>query len=301
MRASQSQLTEWEKCRRRHCWKYVLELEGKMPGLRATSGKAVHAALAIGYKGGTKGDMISAFQQEMAVLEPFVAQGKMDEGEVRKEKEVWGEIVGGYRDRYKHEEWEVIMVPELPIVATLGDGPHEVEAILDLVVKMKDGLWIVDHKTAGKTGPSWWTQFFVDKQGSLYVYAGEKVLNMPVNGWIINSMKPVKAFEDRYERQAFARTRAQLRSFERQTIKEIEEIEEAKMMAKATRVGAETLDQESTQAALDLWFPQFTHECHGFGTCQFLALCQVGKAALPVYQKRQKNEGGNSSSNSAAA
>ena len=104
-----------------------------------------------------------------------------------------------------------------------------------------------------------------------------------VAGWMVNALKTTKS--DYFEREQFIRTKKQMDSFVRQTAEEIKRLDQAEWIVTSST----TPWTDKWEEALDKHFPQYTHECHGFGTCSFLALCQVGQAALPLFKQRVRD------------
>jgi hypothetical protein len=159
----------------------------------------------------------------------------------------------------------------------------EFVCIPDLGVRMKrDGaLWIIDHKTASKTGSSWWSQYYVDKQVTSLIWAVPEV-----KGVIINAVKPTKT--EPFERQGFSRLPWQLKDFERQLKYEIEQMKDAEAAVKVVKESASATKEEDLGEVLAEFFPQRTQHCHKYGTCVFLPNCQVGeKAAGALYKQRE--------------
>ena len=269
---SQTQLREDEMCPRRHFYKYELELEPKRKSLKMWAGSSVHKALAVHYNGGDEEAVLQAFREH---FESFPDIENEPDHQVL--SDLWLKRLPEYRMYYAHEDWEVLMVPEADLSCEIGLSGDEISAIVDLIIKKRDGtVWVVDHKTAAKTGPSYYTQFFVDKQGSQYVYIAAKVMDLDVVGWMINTIKTTKT--DYFEREQFTRTQLQLSAFERQTVHQIGRLN--------YKHGRRPLGDPWDEWWMDEDYPQHTGQCHGFGTCAFLSLCQVGKAGLPLFEPR---------------
>lgn len=262
---NQGRLVELEKCPRRFHYRYVQGLRPKQPSLVMHAGLAVHEALRAHYGAGP-GAAVATFDAAMGGYVPLPGT----ETEFNEAQILWRERVAGYAGQYPAEPFDIVAAPEQEIVVELGTSGYRLGMRLDLIVRRHaDGLiWVVDHKTTSRTGTSYWPQFFVDLQGSAYVYGAQRWLGEQVGGWIINAIKSTKG--GWYERNAFTRSAEQLEAFEKQTVAKIKRLEAA-----------------LAETDLDVGFPQFTHECHGFGTCAFLALCQGGPAALPIYAKRE--------------
>lgn len=278
MRASQSRLNEDEKCKRRYLWRYILDLEPKRDNMKMWNGKSVHLALAMHYNGGNEGDCVRAYEEKM---DQFPHQDI--ESDFLGMKDLWVGRIKEYRDSYGKEDFEVLMVPEVEMTAPIGNEGDEIEAIIDLVIRKKDkSIWVVDHKTAARTGSSYWPQYFIDKQGTQYIHIVGHNFKEDVAGWMINVLKPTKT--DYFEREQFTRTKLQLDAFRRQTAAQLKRI-------RARHAAIEHMPEwgDMWMEMADQHFPQYTHECHGFGTCSFLALCQTGKAGLPLFKNRERH------------
>lgn len=278
---NQSRLGELEKCPRRYAYRYLPEpfgLAPKQPSARLESGLWVHAGLAGWYRSLDREVALRAYDEAYAISP--VDKGDPD---VQRLHDVWFDRLVEYVDHYtERRAWRVLMVPEQELVLTIGR--HKLFTRLDLIVQNPDNntIWVMDHKSADKTGPSYYPKFYVDKQGSSYVLAAEEALNTEISGWIINVLKSTK--DKWFERQAFTRQADQLASFRRQTENQLDKLEEAVVAYPGTD------NPKELDAYLDKHFPQYTHECHNFGTCAFLAICQAGlRAAAGSFKKRDKD------------
>lgn len=276
MHTNQSREQEWEKCPRRYFWKYVCDLEPRNPSVKQFFGTLIHEALAAFYR--KDPNWLLIFDQGLTKWEDRANTDFI------KLTPVWRERLERYPERWAGEDgtFEVLMVPEQEIGLRLG--AHILMTRLDLLLRRRDNgsIWVMDHKTTARTGPTWWAQFSVDKQGSAYTLAAEQLMGREVSGWIINCIKPTK--EEPFERQAFSRTREQLQRFLTQQWGQISRREQLLDDFRGDLKDGDPLDDTMSQ---DTMFPQYTHECHGFGTCQYLSLCSVGKAAAGVFKKRE--------------
>jgi len=248
-----------ETCPRKFYWRYVAN-RGEWTGVKQEFGIIIHEALATHYRGG---NILEAFDLGVA------GATNAEHPDFVKMLPVWRQRVEEYPKHYKVEEWDVILTPEAELELTFGS--HKMYVRLDLIVRSKrtGQVWVVDHKTTVRTGSSWWAQFFVDKQGSGYTLAAEEALGEEVAGWLINVIKPTKT--GWFEREAFTRTRAQLESFKRQMVFRLDRlVEELKQIDKDDPLSYDAM------LIVDRLFPQHTGSCHGFGTCPYIAACQVG-------------------------
>lgn len=277
MRSSQSRELLWEKCNRAYFWRYVCDLEGRIPSGKAWIGQAVHEALRVHYTGGNEATVLAAYDAKMAA---FPEQMQEDFGKLRP---VYRARVQAYGRAMAAQDagLEVVLAPEQELELKVSDE-HTMLVILDLIVREKrtGALWVMDHKTTGRTGMDWWAQYYIDKQGSAYTLAAEQALGEEVMGFIVNAIKPTK--EGWFERQAFTRTRGDLESFQRQTAHALDRRAKLPVMK-----GMELERKVTANLLQDEHYPQTTAACHLFGNCVYLGMCRAGRAALGLYKKRE--------------
>lgn len=272
---NQSRLTELERCPRRYAYRYIYNLAPKRSSLNMERGLWLHAGLAAWYK---------SFDQDVALRayeEAFRLSGLELTEEVMEVRDLWAIRLAEYCRRNRDPMFRVLMVPEQELVLPIGK--HKLYTRLDLIIQMvnDNSIWVMDHKSAERTGPSYYSQYYVNKQGSSYILAAAHELGQMPAGWMINTIKSTKA--DWFERQAFTRQKDQLDSFLRQTEKQLDRLEKAVVEFPGE-------EDPATPAHLDEHFPQHTHECHGWGTCVFLSICQAGmKAARSSFKVREKD------------
>jgi hypothetical protein len=273
---NQSRLSELEKCPRRYAWRWLYNLATKKSSLTADRGTWLHAGLAGWYKSFDAGVALRAYDEAFKLSD----QDK-NSGEVTETYTTWRIRLEEYCRRNRNPIFRVLMAPEQELV--LPVGRHKLFTRIDLIVQMKDTneIWAMDHKSAERTGPSWYSKYYVDKQGSSYILAVANELGVQPAGWIINVVKSTKA--DWFERQAFTRQKDQLESFVRQTEKQLDRLEKAVVEFPGE-------EDPGVAAYLDEHFPQYTHECHTWGTCPFLSICQAGiKAARSSFKVRERD------------
>lgn len=274
---NQSRLNELEKCPRRYAYRYLMQLAPKEGSVKMEAGLWVHAGLAGWYRSFDRSTAMRAFEEafKLSTLDK-------NDPEVQKAFNVWRERLEEYTANYKERNIRVLMVPEQELVLTVGR--HKLFTRLDLIVQRHEdnSIWVLDHKSASQTGPSYYPKYYVDKQGSSYMLAAKEALGTMPAGWIINVLKSTK--EGWFERQAFTRQEDQLDSFMRQTENQLDKLEEAVVAYPGED------DKKRLDIYLDKHFPQYTHECHTFGTCIFLSICQAGlKAAKGSFKEREKD------------
>jgi hypothetical protein len=273
---NQSRLTEVEKCPRRYAHRYLFNLAPQQSSLKADRGNWVHAGLAGWYKSMNAEVALRAYD------EAFKMSGReLAIKEVAETYTLWRTRLAEYCRVQRDPMFRVLMVPEQELV--LPVGRHKLYTRVDLIIQMIDNnaIWVMDHKTAERTGPSWFTKYYVDKQGSSYILAVATQLGTEPVGWMINVVKSTKA--DWFERQAFTRQKDQLDSFLRQTEKQLDRLEKAVVEFPGE-------EDPGVAAYLDERFPQHTHECHQWGTCAFISICQAGlKAARSSFKERERD------------
>jgi len=101
---------------------------------------------------------------------------------------------------------------------------------MDLLVEWNDRLWVVDHKTTSRGGPSYWDQFGPDTQTAGYVYAASLLAGRPVHGAIINRLlvhKVKKSPDQQFERRPIAYQQWQIDEWYDQQVRTYHEIEVA--------------------------------------------------------------------------
>jgi hypothetical protein len=90
-------------------------------------------------------------------------------------------ILSGYALRYSREDFEVIAIESAFVLPLLhGEGAGK----WDGVVRRKDGLWILEHKTASRIDAAYLSRLWVDFQIAWYAAAAEFVFREPVRGII---------------------------------------------------------------------------------------------------------------------
>lgn len=97
------------------------------------------------------------------------------------------DILERYADKWDGEEWEVID-SEADLEFTIG--PHTVVFKPDLIIRINDEVWIVDHKTTKNIPDEWDPYNMTDFQHLLYI-AGLRQLHpeWKVKGFIFNYLR----------------------------------------------------------------------------------------------------------------
>jgi hypothetical protein len=124
--------------------------------------------------------------------------------------------------------------------------PHHLIGTTDAVCRWNRELWLMEHKTTAIGGEQFWSQFRLDLQPTVYLYAINKTLGLPVNGMIVDalfkpSQRQVAQWNSRrkntehqsekdylkYSHEIFLRTPAQLAAIEQDLLETCHEWERA--------------------------------------------------------------------------
>lgn len=123
---------------------------------------------------------------------------------------------------------------------------------LDRLVDYAGNPYVMDQKTSGSTiGPYFFDQFNPNTQMSMYTFAGQVSLGVPVKGVIIDAAQIAVGFT-RFERNFTMRTEDQL-----------EEWYESSMYWIA----------QAQRAVRENYFPMNTASCGNYGGCEFRNIC----------------------------
>jgi hypothetical protein len=241
-----------------------------------------------------RGEGLAAAQakyDEVAFL-PADVVGTEAEGKFAAAVEKGRELLAGYVAKYPTEPWEVLLVPDEAVFVPFGDE-DELEFIPDLVVRMNEAVWVVDHKVPRATGDSYYAPFVIDLQATSYLWGIEKKLSEPVAGFIVNVLKKTKV--PRFERKTFSRTARDLEDFEEQTRAKLWEMKFVDAEVRRTMVDPRHQIEEGSlysRRVLNVLAPQNTDQCSAhFGVCEFMDLCETRGALTSVeanYRDREK-------------
>lgn len=150
--------------------------------------------------------------------------------------------------------------------------PHRLRGKTDAIVKLDNFVWLMEHKTAARTGNVYWAQWSLAKQPTAYIYGIWKTTGLRPRGMILNAViKPTDQMVDSYnsrrkygpnktpadylgyERDVFPRSDDDLERFEKEFIQQANEWEER---------------------ILKGYFPHYTKSCTDYNrVCEFQLLC----------------------------
>ena len=188
-----SSLDCFRSCQRRYKIRYV---DGLVPLAKETNslyfGTVVHHALEIWYGANTE-------QKDDLELQVIDEQCK-DRNTNPEVKKMWmlaRAMITAYTKRYKKEEFEVLEVEKVfdgDIINPKTQAESKTFSIkgkIDLLVKMNDELYIVDHKTRSMLETDWQEKLWMDTQMAVYVYFLRQ-RKYPIKGIIYNVLAKSK-------------------------------------------------------------------------------------------------------------
>lgn len=160
LHASYSQLSTWRRCRLRYHWHYVDGFSPQTSALGLRMGKAGHEGLMVWYGTGEAEDAIDAARTV------WLAEGPLEPDEHN-----WSRLETILR-RYipwaeRNDPWTEIVAVEEKISLPLPGG-KEFIAIIDVIARAGDELWIMDHKFVKRADHS---HLLLDTQMSTYMAA----------------------------------------------------------------------------------------------------------------------------------
>ncbi len=125
-------------------------------------------------------------------------------------------IMRNYAAKYPKEEWEVIALEKTftgPIInpeTGAASRSFVLSGKVDGIVKLPDGNYILEHKTASAIDGDYLDKLWTDFQITLYAHYVEKVLGIPITGIIYNVLVKAKLqqsageTEEEYRERYFA-------------------------------------------------------------------------------------------------
>lgn len=196
---SHSELKTYERCPKQWHYKYEELLVPRQKSRPLFLGNWVHAALEAHYRNGDwkighapyLKIWNSLFEEErIALRKPRTRNGKtfptiaplpeMVESIMR--SYVWYYRDDGWTPHYVEHEFRVDTGVKIDGVQVLLKG------IIDLIVEDSEGLWIIDHKTAGNI-PEPTAFHAMDPQLMLYPWAAKRALGIEVAGVVYNYVR----------------------------------------------------------------------------------------------------------------
>lgn len=181
MSYSISQVSSYNRCKRRWHYRYVQGLKRKSRDVKLEKGILVHECLEKLYLKEPWQDVIQNYEKKISHLL------EEEQYEYRKIMLEAHRIMSGYINFYRYEDdiAEVLAV-ELPFDIETPDG-NQYEGRIDLIYRDHQGfVWVCDHKTT-KTVPTDTFRYF-DSQTNLYFYVAQKLGYNPM-GVVFNYLR----------------------------------------------------------------------------------------------------------------
>lgn len=161
-RYSHSALKLFQRCQLRWKYRYIDRLEPDEDRPHLERGKTLHEGLAEFYT--ADGDFVEWYTEA--------------DDEDR-------ELLNRYASKYPDDDWEILHVEE---EFEMQVGSYTVVYIPDLVIRIGEDVWIVDHKTTKNIPDEWDPYNMTDFQHLLYV-AGMQEHYPNVRGFIFNYIR----------------------------------------------------------------------------------------------------------------
>jgi len=239
-----------------------MNLVPKKEPLPLIVGRAVHAGLAAHYLEKPEPTIIRH------IREPFQEARKantwlkpeLDNLDLQEEYSIF--IVKEYRRFYPTEPW-TLLAPECEGHVPLGK--HLFFFRCDGVVSMKAKPWILEHKTTGQLGATFFRKFVIDGQTTMYGHAVTHHLKIETVGAVINAIRKSKKLDGvDFARDVVMRDPEFTKSFVIQVRGQVDEL---------------ALKVQHSSAPLD--WPIHPHNCFFYNrACDYLDLCTHDSEAL---------------------
>jgi len=214
MEIDYTQLQTYITCPMKYYLKFVLGLKKRVLDERDIDlrfGQAVHKCLELHYKNPGAGLLPTKPFNDFVDLE----------GEKHKTKANGIELIRQYGEHYQKDllEMEILGV-ELNDSILIGDLRYLVK--IDTVVRLRDNIYILEHKTCKKMAYNYFNQFSPNMQVSGYsLYVKEKfgqcsgcIVNVLQSGWRERAYRGEPAgFYAKFQREIVNRTKEQLEDF----------------------------------------------------------------------------------------
>lgn len=285
-------------CPRAYYWRYERLLSPTSVGVALLIGNVVHEGLALFLHGKKMPEVlklvrkfIASLRQELTGpdLERFEKEATIVEGMLSS----WNSH-RGLLAKAKVFQWDDEPAIEVPFEVELQDNIIYAGKI-DLLVKLKNKLWIAEHKTAGiAVDGNYVERLYVDHQIVGYTWAAEQLLGKKLAGVLYNVLgKPGI-------RQRTAKNPETLAQFTKRLIDEYQTNHTRYLYSTLLERRKEAVDEWPRHIAEiaamirrarenDFWL-QNDQQCVGFGTCCYLPLCAHGESptTMGLFTKREE-------------
>lgn len=173
--ADNTLFSDFEKCPRKYHWRHNLGWTPNSFSPALNFGGLMHGGLAIWYE----------HEDAERALDYMASADYVDvPGEFRTRGRAMT-VMAEYVTHYQVEPWDKIILTETPFTIETPEG-FRYGGKIDLVVVWRGGVWVVDHKTTTRGGPTYWNQFPNSPQMVGYVWAANQLTGHDIRGVIIN-------------------------------------------------------------------------------------------------------------------
>lgn len=186
-----SAIQSFKTCRQQYKFKYEMGLVPVERPIYFDTGAAFHIALEGLYTGKKHDDIVSSvetyFNNNSPQSDDLDRLGKWDA-----EKRLTLALFDRYCEQYPLGHFRVMDVEKefnVPIVNPETGYPCQIYRLsgkFDLLVKINDLYWLVEHKTTGRLDVLYKKQRLMDGQSILYLEAVERALNIKIQGVLYN-------------------------------------------------------------------------------------------------------------------
>jgi len=196
----------------------------------------------------------------------------------------WSEHRGFLKDLRAARVGERQMI-EIPFDVSIPGTAARLLGKMDAIVSLKDGYWIVEHKTAGQLGEGYIKRLAVDDQVTNYFYAASQILPSKPVGVIYNvlrkpSARPTKKETlSQYLNRMVEDYKARPDFYYYQT-KLYRDSDSVKRLCNSLKYVVEDIQRSRDRS----FWVRNTSNCTRMGTCSFLPICTGGE--LPEVMAR---------------
>lgn len=271
-------------CQRKYYYRYVLNLRRKNRPAYYSVGSAFHAGLEY-----------QDPEAAVAYLQQDEVANQWEADDLRiKISTVRGMVAGAleawdyeFEDFYPEQEYELpIRNPETGYPSrTFVDAGK-----MDGVVRLDDGLWLIEYKTASRISSAYFERLYLDAQITRYYRAAQIIYGQPLNGVIYRVAKKPAIRQRKNEslREFCERLEADFR--ERPDFYFYEE--------KLYRSDSDLADfewdlwsvaTEIRRSERDEYFPKNTSRCAEYGGCPFIPICTGEHGWENLYETAERN------------
>jgi hypothetical protein len=179
--ASPSMLALWQLCKHKW-WLHYIARQGRTEReAQKDSGAAFHKFFADWY-----GPVTRTLEEH---IENFKKEFPEQESTDKRDQKHCLAILKAYTERYprENEPFKVIET-EQKLNVEIPGCKLKLNGVIDLSVDLRNGLWVIDHKTSNRLGTSYFDQFRNHWQTYTYIYAAGVHYKRKCEGILYNAV-----------------------------------------------------------------------------------------------------------------